>query len=41
MKRLTLALLSGAYLCLSPIVALGLWRNGGGWARALPLWLAA
>ena len=30
MRRLTLALLSGAYLCLSLIVALAIWRNGGG-----------
>jgi cyclic-di-GMP phosphodiesterase TipF (flagellum assembly factor) len=35
MKRLTLALLSGAYLCLSLIVALGLWRNGGGWGAGV------
>jgi cyclic-di-GMP phosphodiesterase TipF (flagellum assembly factor) len=30
MRRLTLALLSGAYLCLSLLVALAIWRNGGG-----------
>jgi cyclic-di-GMP phosphodiesterase TipF (flagellum assembly factor) len=35
MRRLTLALLSGAYLCLSLIVALGLWRNGGGWGAGV------
>ncbi|HEY3694239.1 EAL domain-containing protein [Phenylobacterium sp.] len=31
MRRLTLVLLCGAYLCLSLIVALSIWRNGGGW----------
>lgn len=31
MRRLTLALLCGAYLCLALIIALSLWRNGGGW----------
>lgn len=35
MKRLTLALLSGAYLCLALIVALSLWRNGGGWGAGV------
>jgi cyclic-di-GMP phosphodiesterase TipF (flagellum assembly factor) len=35
MKRLTLALLSGAYLCLALIVALSLWRNGGGWGSGV------
>ncbi len=35
MRRLTLALLSGAYLCLSLIVALSLWRNGGGWGAGV------
>jgi len=35
MRRLTLALLSGAYLCLSLIVALAIWRNGGGWGAGL------
>jgi len=35
MRRLTLALLCGAYLCLSLIVALTLWRNGGGWAAGV------
>lgn len=31
MRRLTLALLCASYLVLSLIVALMLWRNGGGW----------
>ncbi|HEY0436494.1 MAG TPA: EAL domain-containing protein [Phenylobacterium sp.] len=31
MRRLTLALLCATYVCLSLIVALTLWRNGGGW----------
>jgi cyclic-di-GMP phosphodiesterase TipF (flagellum assembly factor) len=35
MRRLTLALLCGAYLCLSLIVALTLWRNGGGWSAGV------
>jgi cyclic-di-GMP phosphodiesterase, flagellum assembly factor TipF len=35
MRRLTLALLSGAYLCLALIIALSLWRNGGGWAAGV------
>jgi cyclic-di-GMP phosphodiesterase TipF (flagellum assembly factor) len=35
MRRLTLALLSGAYLCLSLIVALAIWRNGGGWGAGV------
>jgi cyclic-di-GMP phosphodiesterase TipF (flagellum assembly factor) len=35
MRRLTLALLCGAYLCLALIVALSLWRNGGGWAAGV------
>ena len=35
MRRLTLALLCGAYLCLSLIVALTLWRNGGGWPASV------
>jgi len=35
MRRLTLTLLSGAYLCLALIVALSLWRNGGGWGAAV------
>lgn len=30
MRRLTLALLCGAYLCLALIVAVMIWRNGGG-----------
>jgi cyclic-di-GMP phosphodiesterase, flagellum assembly factor TipF len=35
MRKLTLALLSAAYLCLALIVALTLWRNGGGWAAGV------
>jgi cyclic-di-GMP phosphodiesterase TipF (flagellum assembly factor) len=35
MRRLTLALLCATYLCLSLIVALTLWRNGGGWGAGL------
>jgi cyclic-di-GMP phosphodiesterase TipF (flagellum assembly factor) len=35
MRRLTLAFLIGAYLCLSLIVALTLWRNGGGWGAGV------
>jgi cyclic-di-GMP phosphodiesterase TipF (flagellum assembly factor) len=35
MRRLTLALLCGTYLCLSLIVALTLWRNGGGWGAGV------
>ncbi|MBP7649897.1 MAG: EAL domain-containing protein, partial [Phenylobacterium sp.] len=37
MRRLTLALLSGAYLCVALIFALLLWRNGGGWAAGLAM----
>ena len=32
MKRLTLALLAGASICLALIAALFIWRAGGGWA---------
>jgi cyclic-di-GMP phosphodiesterase, flagellum assembly factor TipF len=35
MRRLTLALLCATYLCLSLIVALSLWRNGGGWSASI------
>jgi cyclic-di-GMP phosphodiesterase TipF (flagellum assembly factor) len=35
MRRLTLALLVATYACLSLIVALTLWRNGGGWGAAV------
>ncbi|HEX5263456.1 MAG TPA: EAL domain-containing protein [Phenylobacterium sp.] len=35
MRRLTLGLLCGTYLCLSLIVALTLWRNGGGWGAGV------
>ena len=35
MRRLTFALLCGAYLCLSLIVALTLWRSGGGWGAGV------
>ena len=35
MRRLTLALLSATYLCLSLIVALTLWRSGGGWGAGV------
>ena len=40
MRKLTLGLLTGAYLCLSLIVALGLWRNGGGWGAGLSALIA-
>ncbi|WP_309606294.1 EAL domain-containing protein [Phenylobacterium sp.] len=35
MRRLTLALLCATYLCLSLIVSLTLWRNGGGWGAGV------
>jgi len=35
MRRLTLALLVATYLCLSLIVSLTLWRNGGGWGAGV------
>ncbi|WP_309093016.1 EAL domain-containing protein [Phenylobacterium sp.] len=35
MRRLTLTLLCATYLCLSLIVALTLWRNGGGWGAGV------
>jgi cyclic-di-GMP phosphodiesterase TipF (flagellum assembly factor) len=35
MRRLTLALLCATYLCLSLIVALSLWRYGGGWGAGM------
>jgi len=35
MRRLTLALLVATYLCLSLIVALTLWRYGGGWGAGV------
>ena len=39
MRTLTLALLTGAYICLSTILAVLLWRNGGGWAAGLSAWI--
>ena len=35
MRRLTLGLLCATYVCLSLIVALSLWRNGGGWGAGV------
>jgi cyclic-di-GMP phosphodiesterase, flagellum assembly factor TipF len=35
MRRLTLGLLCATYLCLSLIVSLTLWRNGGGWGAGV------
>jgi len=35
MRRLTLPLLSASYLSLSLIIALSLWRNGGGWGAGV------
>jgi cyclic-di-GMP phosphodiesterase TipF (flagellum assembly factor) len=35
MRRLTLGLLCATYICLSLIVALTLWRNGGGWGAGV------
>jgi cyclic-di-GMP phosphodiesterase TipF (flagellum assembly factor) len=35
MRRLTLPLLSASYLSLSLIIALTLWRNGGGWGAGV------
>jgi len=35
MRRITLALLVATYLCLSMIVALTLWRYGGGWGAGV------
>jgi cyclic-di-GMP phosphodiesterase TipF (flagellum assembly factor) len=35
MRKLTLALLSGAYFCLSLIVAVAILRGGGGWGAAI------
>jgi cyclic-di-GMP phosphodiesterase TipF (flagellum assembly factor) len=35
MRKITVALLSGAYLCLGLTVALLLWRGGGGWAAGV------
>jgi cyclic-di-GMP phosphodiesterase TipF (flagellum assembly factor) len=35
MRRLTLALLCATYLCLSLIVAMSLWRYGGGWGAGV------
>ena len=35
MRRLTLGFLCATYLCLSLIVALTLWRNGGGWGAGV------
>jgi cyclic-di-GMP phosphodiesterase, flagellum assembly factor TipF len=34
MRKVTVALLAGAYLCLALTVALLLWRGGGGWGGA-------
>ncbi len=35
MRRLTLGLLCATYVCLSLIVALSLWRSGGGWGAGV------
>ena len=35
MRRLTLGLLCATYVCLSLIVSLTLWRNGGGWGAGV------
>jgi len=35
MRRVTVALMIGAYVCLALIAALLLWRNGGGWAAGV------
>ncbi len=35
MRRLTLGLLCATYVCLSLLVALTLWRNGGGWGAGV------
>ena len=35
MRRLTLPLLSASYLSLALIIALALWRNGGGWGAGV------
>ena len=35
MRRLTLGFLCATYLCLSLIVSLTLWRNGGGWGAGV------
>jgi cyclic-di-GMP phosphodiesterase, flagellum assembly factor TipF len=35
MRRLTLGLLCATYLCLSLLVSLTLWRNGGGWGAGV------
>jgi cyclic-di-GMP phosphodiesterase TipF (flagellum assembly factor) len=35
MRRITVALLCATYVCLSLIVSLTIWRNGGGWGAGL------
>ena len=35
MRKVTVALLAGAYLCLALTVALMLWRGGGGWGAGI------
>jgi cyclic-di-GMP phosphodiesterase TipF (flagellum assembly factor) len=41
MRRLTLVLLCGAYLCLSLILALSIWRNGGGGGAGVAAFVGA
>jgi cyclic-di-GMP phosphodiesterase TipF (flagellum assembly factor) len=41
MRRLTLVLLCGAYLCLSLIIALSIWRNGGGGGAGVAAFVGA
>ncbi len=41
MRRLTFALLSATYVCLALIVALTLWRNGGGWGAGVAALMGA
>ncbi len=41
MRKVTVALLAGAYLCLALTVALLIWRSGGGWAAGVAALIGA
>src|ERR1051325_201925 len=41
MRRLTLGFLTASYLCVAAIVALLVWRYGGGWGAGLSAFIAS
>jgi len=41
MRKVTVALLASAYVCLALTAALLIWRNGGGWAAGTAVLIGA